>query len=85
MIAKSDMSLPSQLTLQRANASISQRGLACEGVSTRAMQGEGCAVTKLPRGLVQGMVRGKVFTVDKREKIVRGIWESPEQREKDVD
>lgn len=41
---------------------------------------KGVAVKKLSTGLV----KGKVFSVDKGEKTVRGIWESSEHREKEV-
>lgn len=41
----------------------------------------GVAVKTLPTGLV----KGKVFTVDKGKKTARGIWEGSEQREKEVD
>lgn len=77
------MSLPPPLSTQWANAlqgaPIPKRGLVWEGFSTRSMQ-RGVAVKKLPTGLV----KGKVFTVDKGEKTARGIWESSEHREKEV-
>lgn len=33
------------------------------------------------RLVIQGMVEGKVFIVDMRERTTRGTWKSPEQRE----
>lgn len=40
---------------------------------------------KMRTWLLLGLVEEKVFIIDTRERISRGNWKSPEQREKEAD